>query len=269
LATSTAEYVFCFGKIGQQPHIAQFQVPRVYVADDWGVLLDDREAAAIAAVAQRRSPPIHMPLALEAAILSRIRSTVTSCSHCATLMLLVLDLETCAFKWRILMADEALETNTLELATELTIAWLSNPNTRALADEVPVFLAKMHSAVKDLSAPAPTAEATEEQPAEEFTPAVTVRKSLASKDQIVSLIDGKPYKTLKRHLTSHGLRPDQYRQRYGLRSDYPMVAENYSQARRDMAKTLGLGRKPTHKVVAAKLAKPRARKQPASTEPTV
>ena len=164
------------------------------------------------------------------------------------------------------MADELAETNTLELATELTIAWLSNPNTRASADEVPTFLAKMHSAVKDLSAPALTAAATEEQPAEEFTPAVTVRKSLASKDHIISLIDGKPYKTLKRHLSGYGLTPDQYRQRFGLKSDYPMVSENYSQARRDMAKKIGLGRKPGQKVAAAKPTKPRARKAAAEAE---
>jgi predicted transcriptional regulator len=120
------------------------------------------------------------------------------------------------------MVDGATETNTLELATELTVAWLYNPNTRASADEVPAFLAKMHSAVKDLSAPAPmtATTTTEEQPAEEFTPAVTVCKSLASKDHIVSLRDGKPYKTLKRHLSGHGLTPDQYRERYSLKSDY-------------------------------------------------
>ena len=58
------------------------------------------------------------------------------------------------------------------------------------------------------------------------------------------MIDGKPYKTLRRHLAGHGLTPEQYRERYGLKSDYPMVAENYSEARRAMAKTIGLGRKP-------------------------
>jgi predicted transcriptional regulator len=71
-----------------------------------------------------------------------------------------------------------------------------------------------------------------------------VRKSLASKDHLISLIDGKPYKTLRRHLAGHGLTPDDYRQRYGLKPDYPMVAESYSEARRDMAKKIGLGRKP-------------------------
>lgn len=138
------------------------------------------------------------------------------------------------------MTDEAAETNTLELATELTIAWLSNPNTRASAEEVPTFLSKMHQAVAGLT----STPAEEEKPAQnEYMPAVSVRKSLSSKDHIISMIDGKPYKTLRRHLARHGLTPEQYRERFGLRADYPMVSERYSQVRRDMAKKIGLGRK--------------------------
>ena len=139
------------------------------------------------------------------------------------------------------MTDLSSDTNAVELATELTIAWLSNPNTRASADEVPSFLGKMHEAVSGLSAPTEADQPAE--PQAEYTPKVSTRKSLASKDHIVSMIDGKPYKTLRRHLAGHGLTPEQYRERYNLRSDYPMVAENYSQARRDMAKKIGLGRK--------------------------
>lgn len=141
------------------------------------------------------------------------------------------------------MADEMNDINAVELATELTIAWLSNPNTRAASEDVPSFLKTMHDAVNDLATPA-APEAGEESDEGEHTPAVSVRKSLASKDHIISMIDGKPYKTLRRHLAGHGLSPDEYRQRYGLKPDYPMVAENYSQARRDMAKKIGLGRKP-------------------------
>ena len=138
------------------------------------------------------------------------------------------------------MTDEKTGSDTLELATELTIAWLSNPNTRASAEEVPSFLNQMHRAVNDLTA----APAEEEAPQQaEYTPAVSVRKSLSSRDHIISMIDGKPYKTLRRHLARHGLTPDQYRQRFGLRPDYPMVSESYSQVRRDMAKKIGLGRK--------------------------
>ncbi|MDH7972363.1 MucR family transcriptional regulator [Sphingomonas sp. AR_OL41] len=130
--------------------------------------------------------------------------------------------------------------NAVELATELTIAWLSNPNTRANADEVPSFLAKMHQAVNELATP--SAPAIEEATSE-YIPAVSVKKSLASKDHIISMIDGKPYKTLKRHLAGHGLTPAQYRERYNLKVDYPMVSENYSEARRAMAHKIGLGQK--------------------------
>ena len=144
------------------------------------------------------------------------------------------------------MAETASSTNPVELATELTIAWLANPNTTPTSDDVPAFLQKVHQAVLGLSAP-PT-----EQPAAEaeYTPAVTARRSLSSKDHIISLIDGKPYKTLRRHLSGHGLTPEQYRERYNLKPDYPMVSESYSQVRRDMAKKIGLGRKPGTKVAA-------------------
>lgn len=140
------------------------------------------------------------------------------------------------------MNDETGGSNTVELATELTIAWLSNPNTRASAEEVPSFLRAMHDAVGMLSDGGETAAVAEAAPAQ--APAVSVRKSLASKDHIISLIDGKPYKTLRRHLSRHGMSPEQYRERFGLKSDYPMVSESYSNARREMAKKIGLGRKP-------------------------
>lgn len=140
------------------------------------------------------------------------------------------------------MTDDTSNINAVELATELTIAWLSNPNTRAAGEDIPSFLRTMHEAVSNLATPAAAAES--EDTSGDHVPAVSVRKSLASKDHIISMIDGKPYKTLRRHLAGHGLTPDDYRQRYGLKPDYPMVAETYSQARRDMAKKIGLGRKP-------------------------
>jgi predicted transcriptional regulator len=135
--------------------------------------------------------------------------------------------------------------NSVELATELTIAWLGNQNNRVQADDVPAFLRTMHATITELAGNAqPAGEPAEEAtPATEFTPAVTVRKSLASKDHIISLIDGKPYKTLRRHLSTHGLTPAEYRQRYGLKADYPMVAPTYSEARRAMAHKIGLGQK--------------------------
>jgi predicted transcriptional regulator len=81
------------------------------------------------------------------------------------------------------------------------------------------------------------------EPVAEFPPAVSVRKSLGSREHILSLIDGKPYKSLKRHLSTHGLTPAEYRQRYQLPKDYPMVAPGYSQQRREVAERMGLGRK--------------------------
>ncbi|HVK82049.1 MAG TPA: MucR family transcriptional regulator [Verrucomicrobiae bacterium] len=135
--------------------------------------------------------------------------------------------------------------NAVELATELTIAWLGNQNNRVNAEEVPAFLRTMHSTITELAgSTAPTTAPAEEAALEpEFTPAVSVRKSLGSKDHIISLIDGKPYKTLRRHLSTHGLTPEEYRERYNLKPDYPMVAPNYSEARREMAHKIGLGAK--------------------------
>jgi predicted transcriptional regulator len=99
----------------------------------------------------------------------------------------------------------------------------------------------MHEAVMRLGE-APV-EQPGKEPAQKHEPAVTVRKSLSSPNHIVSLIDGKPYKTLRRHLSRHGMTPDQYRERYGLKNDYPMVAPAYAETRRELAKKIGLGRK--------------------------
>lgn len=141
------------------------------------------------------------------------------------------------------MAEENKELNTIELATELTIAWLNNPNNRVSSDEVPAFLQKMHSTINDLSSGTSGQEGASAPSESAYTPAVSVRKSLASKDHIVSMIDGKPYKTLRRHLSTHGLSPAEYRERYNLKPDYPMVAPNYSEHRRAMAHKIGLGSK--------------------------
>jgi predicted transcriptional regulator len=137
--------------------------------------------------------------------------------------------------------EEQLPTNAIELATELTIAWLSNPHTRANVNEVPNFLQTMHDAVTGLSTPG--ISSAEARPEAEHVPAVSVRKSLASRDHLISLVEGKSYKTLRRHLSRHGLTPDDYRQRYGLKPDYPMVAPAYAETRRALATKIGLGRK--------------------------
>ena len=146
------------------------------------------------------------------------------------------------------MSETTNDTNAVELATELTVAWLSNANTRTTAEDVPAFLKSMHDAISGLTSGSTTAEEPAEPTAEVHTPAVSVRKSLASPDHIISMIDGKPYKTLRRHLSTKGLTPEQYRERYNLKADYPMVAATYSESRRAMAKTIGLGRKAVKKL---------------------
>ncbi len=138
--------------------------------------------------------------------------------------------------------DNAL--NPVELATELTIAWLGNQNNRVVPEDVPGFLKAMHATLVELAdGGSARVEVEQASAGEEFPPAVSVRKSLASKDHILSMIDGKPYRTLRRHLSTHGLTPEEYRLRYNLKPDYPMVAETYSAQRRAMAKKIGLGTK--------------------------
>jgi predicted transcriptional regulator len=148
------------------------------------------------------------------------------------------------------------------LAANLTAAWLSNPNVRPIGDDAVTFLQSMHSTLRQLSgADGAVHMPQHETPSTgqaEHAPAVTVRKSLASRDKIISLIDGKPYSSLKRHLSSHGLDPTQYRERYGLKADYPMVAPAYAEKRRELAKKIGLGRKPGETMKSAVAKKPGA-----------
>ena len=82
-------------------------------------------------------------------------------------------------------------------------------------------------------------------------PAVSIRKSV-TRDYIVCLEDGKKFKSLKRHLqNAHGMSPAEYRAKWGLKKDYPMVAPNYSEARSSLARAAGLGRKPASRLEAA------------------
>ena len=151
----------------------------------------------------------------------------------------------------------------VELAAELTAAWLANPNTRMSPEDVPAFLASMHQAVIGLTAASSDEEPAAEEPS--YAPAVSSRKSLASPDHIISMIDGKSYKTLGRHLSSNGLTPEQYRDRYKLKADYPMVATSYSEARRAMAKAIGLGRKSGAKVAKKSDVPPAKTRKPRKT----
>ena len=118
------------------------------------------------------------------------------------------------------------------LTVQLLSAYLAN-NT-VPAEDIPRLIRSAREAL--------TGEPKAQSESEPVKPAVSVRKSLASPEHILSLIDGKPYKALKRHLGAHGLTPDAYRARYNLPSDYPMVAPALTEHRRDIARQIGLGR---------------------------
>lgn len=123
------------------------------------------------------------------------------------------------------------------------------------AADVPDLIAKVHGALTDLN------PADREPPAAPLIPAVPIKKSITP-DFLICLEDGKQFKSLKRHLSSHfKLTPDEYRAKWGLPRDYPMVAPNYSQTRSSLAKSNGLGRKPGP--MSTKAAPTSAKKAPA------
>ena len=126
-----------------------------------------------------------------------------------------------------------------ELATGIVAAYVSN-NPLPVA-ELPALIAQVHDIIVGLVSGTLEAETgAAAQPEINRPSAAQVRKSVRP-DGIVSFIDGKAYKTLKRHLTSHGMDPRSYRNCYGLPSDYPMVAAEYAERRSVLAKTIGLG----------------------------
>jgi predicted transcriptional regulator len=137
---------------------------------------------------------------------------------------------------------ETIETDMSEmlitLTSDIVAAHVSN-NTLSV-DEVPTLISTVYGALAGLGGSAPVEETRPE-------PAVSVRASV-KRDHLVCLEDGKKMKMLKRHLmTEHGMTPDDYRQRWGLAADYPMVAPDYAETRRDLAVKIGLGRKPGQK----------------------
>ena len=145
------------------------------------------------------------------------------------------------------MADESL----LELTADIVASHLTN-NKVALS-EVSDLIKSVHSALNNLNQPEP-------EPVVELKPAVPIRSSVKP-DHIVSLESGKKMKMLKRYLmTSYGMTPDDYRKKWGLPADYPMVAPKYAQARRDLAVNIGLGRKKTKQPEVAPTAR-RSRKK--------
>ncbi|HEX9932434.1 MAG TPA: MucR family transcriptional regulator [Allosphingosinicella sp.] len=122
----------------------------------------------------------------------------------------------------------------VSLTADIVAAHVSN-NSVAVND-LPVLIQNVHNALAGLGK-------VQEEPPVKQEPAVSVRSSIKP-DYVVCLEDGLKMKMLKRHLmTDHGLTPDQYRQKWGLGPDYPMVAPNYAEQRRTLAKKIGLGTK--------------------------
>ena len=130
--------------------------------------------------------------------------------------------------------NEDAEDTLLTLTADIVAAHVSN-NSVAVND-LPQLIQNVHSALTGISGSRAAPEARPE-------PKVSIRASIKP-DYIVCLEDGKKQKMLKRHLmTNHGMTPDEYRQKWGLAPDYPMVAPNYAEQRRTLAKSIGLGTK--------------------------
>jgi predicted transcriptional regulator len=148
------------------------------------------------------------------------------------------------------MNDNSNNTNTIELTADVISAYVSN--NPVPVSELPSLIAQIHQSLTGLS----NGQAT--TPEEKLAPAVPIKKSITP-EYIVCLDDGKKFKSLKRHLkTKFGITPEEYRAKWNLPADYPMVAPSYAAARSELAKKMGLGRK-------AKAAEPvkRARKKAA------
>jgi predicted transcriptional regulator len=123
------------------------------------------------------------------------------------------------------------ETKThVELTGDIVSAYVTANNIQR--SELPDLIADVHMALTNLGKPA--AESVKAEPL------VPIKQTIKP-DYIISLEDGRKYKSMKRHLSSRGITPDQYRTKWGLRPDYPMVAPNYSKARSELARTMGLG----------------------------
>jgi MucR family transcriptional regulator, transcriptional regulator of exopolysaccharide biosynthesis len=131
------------------------------------------------------------------------------------------------------MADTSGDARFIELTAEVVSAYVSN-NT-VPAGDIPALISQVHAALSRVSGK------TGDGAAEALKPAVSLKKSITP-EFIVCLEDGKKFKSLKRHLrTQYNMTPEQYREKWGLSADYPMVAPNYAAARSQLAKQMGLG----------------------------
>jgi predicted transcriptional regulator len=154
--------------------------------------------------------------------------------------------------------SQAQQPEFIDLAADIVSAFVSNNNVPVA--ELPGLIASVYASLSGLGQP--TATPVEDH---KVTPA-QIRKSVTP-DALISFIDGRPYKSLKRHLTSNGTSPDEYRQKYGLPRDYPMVAANYAAQRSELAKSLGLGQLRRDRAAARKAAEKRAEPDPVVAAP--
>ncbi|MFZ0073496.1 MAG: MucR family transcriptional regulator [Xanthobacteraceae bacterium] len=130
-------------------------------------------------------------------------------------------------------------TSFIELTANIVSAYVSN-NPVPAAD-IPTLINQIHSALMQVSA------GRADVAAEPLRPAVSIKKSITP-DHLVCLEDGKKFKSLRRHLRSqYNMTPEQYREKWGLPPDYPMVAPNYAAARSQLAKQMGLGQQRRHR----------------------
>jgi len=150
------------------------------------------------------------------------------------------------------MTENMEQDNLIELTADIVSAYVSNNAIQS--SDLSVLIGEVHAALhQTLGGPA------EPEP-EPQKPAVSIKKSVTP-DYIICLHDGKKFKSLKRHVrTSHDLTPEEYREKWGLRADYPMVAPNYTKVRSMLAKKMSLGRKP-----APSTKKKSAKKKPAKS----
>ena len=146
------------------------------------------------------------------------------------------------------MPSASAGSNLAELTADIVSAYVAKNSVRP--EDLTTLINTVHAALGGVnSGAAAPAEAEKRQPA------VPVKKSITP-DFLISLFDGKKYKSLKRHLrTSYNMTPEQYREYFGLPRDYPMVAPNYAKARSDLAKSMGLGQQRTKAAQARAAAK--------------
>ena len=134
------------------------------------------------------------------------------------------------------MSESGQEVDYIQITADIVAAFVSNNAVRA--SELPFLIEAVHGSLWKVT------EVKAEEPAPEAKPpAVPVKKSITD-DYLICLEDGKKFKSLKRHLsTAYGMTPDEYRAKWGLNRDYPMVAPAYASARSSLARQMGLGRK--------------------------